>query len=177
MLNLIIPIKKSRPAKLNWRDIYVIIRDSCRIKRAMRRPFPGRYPYASSISHCQLKSAQNDPLRFFVVDREGGMREEGVRLRQATKLKRYFGARTIINPEIIGHGKETVMSKEGCMGFPDGRIRKIKRWEVVECEYYTLLPPFKRRKKFYMYRASIIQHEIDHLNTVDIEQRYRHKIK
>ena len=169
-MKIIIPIKKSRPARFTFKDIWRIIIDSWKIKWAMRRPFAGRFPFASSISHCQIEL--NDPLRFFVVDKEGGMNEQGVRLKQGTKLKRYFGARTIINPEIIGHGEATIKSREGCMSFPDGKIRKIKRWETVEVKYWTFFG--KKQRKFYMYRASICQHEISHFDLVDIEQEYKH---
>lgn len=172
-MKLIIPTKISRPARFTFKDIWRIIRDSTLIKIAMLSPFPGKFPFVSSISHCQMNA--DDPLRFFVVDREGGMNEQGVRLKQGTKLKRYFGARTIINPEIVGHGEETIISKEGCMGFPDGKIRKIKRRETVEMKYWTFFG--RRQRKFYMYRASICQHEIDHFNLVDIEQRYTHQVK
>lgn len=149
------------------KDIWRVIKDSIRIKLAMRKPFEGRYPFASSISHCQIES--EEPLRFFVVDKEGGISERGVRLKQATRLSKYFGARTIINPVIILHGKNIIEHKEACMSIDD-KPRKVKRWENIEMEYWTFFG--KKRKKFYLYRSVICQHEIDHFDNITYHNRY-----
>lgn len=164
-MNIIIPIKQSREVKL--KDIFRVLWDSTRIKLAMRKPFPGKYPWASSVSHCQISE---NPLRFFVADREGGMSEEGVRLKQSTKLKKYFGARTIINPEIIETGKNFTNSREGCMSFPQDKIVKVKRHEVVTCRYWTFFGP--RTRKFFLFRASLLQHELDHMDLTNIYERH-----
>lgn len=169
MTHIIVPTKKSRPVEL--RDLWRVLCAAQKIKWAMRKPFPGRFPWASSISHCQIE--ENDPLRFFVVDREGGLNEQGVRLRQGTPLKRYFGARTIINPIITKTGKEIMNSREGCMSFASEKIRKIKRLENVFVSYWTFFGP--RIRKFSLYRASIVQHEIDHMDLVNIHDRYFHR--
>lgn len=130
-------------------------------------PFEGRYPFASSISHCQIEG--NDPLRFFVVDQEGNY----------IKLKKFFGfprARTIINPVIISHGKKKVKQKEGCMSISD-KPKRIQRWENVEIEFQTLwtLLFTKRKKKLYLYRAACVQHELDHQDFITSEEVYKNK--
>lgn len=170
-MKIIVPSKTSRPVEFNLKDIWRVIKDSWRIKWAMLSPFPGKYPVASSISHCQME--ENDPLRFFVLGNSWHVFEGN-----PVKLKKFFGfpwPRTIINPEIIAHGKSEIKSREGCMGFPHEKTIRIKRWEVIVVKYWTFFGP--REKKFYLYRACVIQHEIDHMNNVTIDDRYRHKIE
>src|SRR3990167_6697000 len=97
-LQIVVPTKISRPVR--FKDLWKVLKDSTRIKFAMLSPFPGRYPEAMSMSHCQIEP--NDPLRFFVVSRGH---------RQWKHLRWFFGewylggARTIMNPEIVWHGK------------------------------------------------------------------------
>ncbi len=175
-MKIINPAQKSRPVEL--KDIFRVFWDSLKIKLAMRQPFDGQFPFAASISHCQ--TTDRDPLRFFVVDREGGTYEKDNRgnlkpLRYSYPLKKWFGARTIINPIIIKHGDETITSMEGCMSDENKHKRRIKRWENVWVEYYTWLG--KRTKKFSLFRAILIQHEIDHANMISIEDRYSHKVE
>lgn len=182
-MKIITPEKKSYPVTL--KDLPKVFWDSLRIKWAMRKPFPGRYPWASSVSHCQIEAKR--PLRFFVVDREGGISEAGTRipqtgigknkkrLIQATKLKKYFGARTIINPEIIETSKSFMKMKEACMSFPEAKPRPIKRHEVVKLRYWTFFGP--KTRNFYLFRAALIQHEIDHMDNVTYHDRYFHTFK
>ena len=173
-MKIIIPTKKSRDVK--FRDLWRVFVDSWRIEFAMLKPFPGRYPFASSIGHSQIED--KDPLRFFVLDREGGIDENGVRLRQGQKLSHYFGfpwMRTIINPKIVGHGNKSKKSDEACMSFPHGNVRGIRRWEIVDLEFWTFLG--KRTKRLWLYRAALAQHEIDHMDLIVYEDAYRHNIK
>ena len=174
MLKIIKPTKKSRPVK--FKDIFRVLIDSWKIKWLMMRPFQGRFPNASSISHCQLKGTQNDPLRFFVLgndihlfrDNKGQVKYKPI------KLKKYFGfpwPRTIINPEIIWHNEKLIKSREGCMSQPEMPPMNVVRWEIIECEYQTLLSLFRRRKKFYLYRSCLIQHELDHFNLISLKER------
>lgn len=162
----ITPTTVSRPVAFTFNDIWRVWITSWKIKWAMLSPFEGKYPYASSISHSQIEP--NDPLRFFVVDLEGNF----------INLGRFFGwkflsARTIINPEIISKGNETQYIREGCMSFQSDHIRKIKRHEIVELKYWTFFGP--RQKKFYLYRAALIEHEIDHMDCTTVEDHYRHR--
>ena len=165
MLKFIVPTKKSR--KVELKDIFRVLIDGFKIKWAMRKPFEGLYPFASSISHCQI--TDTDPLRFFVVDKEGGISERGVRLKQGTRLSKYFGARIIINPEIIEYGKNIIHHREACMSIPD-KPRKIKRYEVITMKYWTFFGP--KTRKFYLYRSVLVQHEIDHFDNITYHNRY-----
>ena len=164
-MKFIIPTKKSREVK--FKDIWRVLFDGTRIKIAMLSPFEGLYPFASSVSHCQI--TDTDPLRFFVVDKEGGISDRGVRLRNATRLSKYFGARIIINPEIIDTGKKIIYNNEACMSISD-KPRKIGRYENITMKYWTFFGP--KIRKFYLYRACLIQHEIDHFDNITYHNRY-----
>ena len=176
MLKIINPTQKSRPVRI-W-DIPRVIRDSIKIKIAMLRPFDGRFPFAASISHCQIEP--DDPLRFFVVDKEGGIYNKDKRgnikpLRYAIPLKKWFRARTIINPAIIKRGEEIISSIEGCMSEENKKKRRIKRWENVYVRYWTFFG--RKTKKFSLFRSILIQHEISHFDCISIEDEYTHNIK
>ena len=172
MLKIIKLIKKSRPVK--FKDIFRVLIDSWKIKWLMRMPFEGRFPNASSISHCQLEGTQNDPLRFFVLGNDIHLFRDsrGQVKYKPIKLKKYFGfpyPRTIINPEIIWHNEKLIKSREGCMSQPDTPPTNVMRWEIIDCKYWTFFGP--KRKKFYLYRAVILQHEIDHFNLISLKER------
>lgn len=152
-LKTIIPTKQSRP--VTFRDLWKVWKDSTRIKFAMLHPFPGKYERAASISHCQIEA--DDPLRFFVVDREFGW---------FFGWGKIFPMRTIINPKIVSHGQNYQHVREGCMSYPFRNTIKMRRYEVVETEYWTFFG--KRRRKQYLFRAAMVQHEIDHMNFVNI---------
>ena len=169
-MKIINPTKQSR--KVTLFDIPRVLWDSIRIKIAMLKPFPGKFPFASSLSHCQIES--NDPLRFFVVDKEGGLQEKTGGLRYAIPLKKFFGARTIINPVIVKHGDEIIKSLEGCMSEENKHKRRVKRYENIIVNYWTFFG--RKTRKFSLYRAILIQHEIDHADGISIEDRFRHSI-
>ena len=132
----------------------------------MTGTFPGRWPNASAISHCQIE--QEDPLRFFVLGNSWHNFEN-----RPAKLSSYFGwprARIIINPVIIETGDSVIKSEEGCYSSPKQKTRKVNRYEVITCKYWTFFG--KREKKFYLYRACLLQHEIDHADGIVIEDKY-----
>lgn len=150
-------------------DLLRVLWSSLKIKWAMLKPFEGKWPNASAISHCQI--TQDDPLRFLVLG-DGYHTFEG----RPVKLKKYFGfpwSRVIINPEIVWHSTNAIKSVEGCYSFSKQKTRRVQRWEIVDCTYWTFFG--KRTKKFYLYRAAVLQHEIDHFNGITIEDRYFNK--
>jgi len=146
-LQILQPKVKSRPVEA--KDLWRVFWASLRIKLAMRHPFPGRWPKAASISHCQVEA--NDPLRFFVVDRFG-----------LDKLKWFFGARTIINPEILETHGSLVKNREACMSYPFTKQVGRKRHEIVLCRYWTFFG--RKTRKLYLERAYVVQHELEHMN-------------
>ena len=168
MLKFIKPKKESRSVQL--KDIWRVFKDSLKIKFAMMKPLPGRWPNASSISHCQI--TDKDPLRFFVIGNSWHLFEN-----RPVKLKKYFGwpyVRTIMNPKIISIGNVSYKSREGCFSFPESPMRTIKRSETVTLKFWTFLGP--RIKKLQMYRAAVVQHEIDHMDDTSIHDRYFKRI-
>ena len=181
---IVIPEKPSREIKLS--DIFRVFIDSWRIKLAMLSPFPGHYPKAASISHCQIDG--KDPLRFFVLDKWEIERGAGGGWNRKTqrhssggmKFGWYFGSRllpvrTIINPEIIEHSAEAFQSREGCMSFPTKNLIAIRRYVWVKVRFWSFLGP--RVRKLYYFRSALVQHELDHMGNMTIFERQRSKNK
>ena len=72
---------------------------------------------------------------------------------------------SMCNPVIVNHGKDIEEDIEACLSKP-GKIEKIKRYRVIDVEYYTL-DWIKVTETFKGLKARIIQHELDHLNGLD----------
>ncbi len=71
--------------------------------------------------------------------------------------------RVLINPRIIvGRGK--IITQEGCLSFP-GEVCEKQRNKIVRVCYQTL-DGTEKREVFKKLDAIVIQHEIDHLNGV-----------
>ena len=70
----------------------------------------------------------------------------------------------MINPVIVRKSKE-YKTEEGCLSL-DGE-RECTRYEKIEVEYYDQNWQ-KKRNKYTVFTAQIIQHEIDHLNGIII---------
>ena len=69
------------------------------------------------------------------------------------------------NPVIVNHGREILWDIEGCLSHPK-RTSKIGRYRVIDVEYYDL--SWNKVKETHKgFSASIIQHELDHLNGLD----------
>lgn len=93
----------------------------------------------------------NVPLRLAVAEVEG---------------KEYYW----INPEITSLSQEKIISEEGCLSLP-GEFFPILRSETVTVKYLNEkgLPKKLRAKGFL---ATVIQHEVDHLDGILILNRY-----
>ena len=107
----------------------------------------GKYPSAFAIAHCQMNRR---PLSFFVT------RDNAV----------------IINPVIIRHTEKGIEKLEGCMSYPDRPMIMVIRYNKCEVEYQVLTDDAKISEKkttnLNGRMAEIWQHEIDHLNGIDI---------
>jgi peptide deformylase len=68
----------------------------------------------------------------------------------------------MINPNITGTSADCAISEEACISLPDER-GKVRRHKSIVVEY-TDLKGHKQKKKFKDFNATIIQHEIDHLD-------------
>ena len=85
------------------------------------------------------------------------------------------GLETFINPRIIAQSREFTLGDnpkepylEGCLSMP-GIYAPVPRHEWMELEYFLLNPDFslqKKTKRFGMFYARVIQHELDHLDGV-----------
>lgn len=93
----------------------------------------------------------NVPLRLAVAEVEG---------------KEYYW----INPEVTSLSQEKIISEEGCLSLP-GEFFPILRSETVTVKYLNEkgLPKKLRAKGFL---ATVIQHEVDHLDGILILNRY-----
>jgi peptide deformylase len=69
---------------------------------------------------------------------------------------------TLINPEILRLGSDLRMHEEGCLSIPDFRV-EIERPSTLTVEYLDREGE-KRRLDAEGLLATVIQHEIDHLN-------------
>ena len=114
----------------------------------------GRYQYGMAISHCQV--TQNDPLRFVVTNEE----------------------EVVINPEIIKHTEFIGDFEEGCLSFPDKKMIIAKRWNKVTAKYFVIDLDkndgliTEMQQNIGGLDAKIIQHEIDHMNGLNIYERF-----
>lgn len=76
----------------------------------------------------------------------------------------------LINPEITSLSQEKIVSEEGCLSLP-GEFFPVLRSETVTVKYLNEkgLPKKLRAKGFL---ATVIQHEVDHLDGILIVNRY-----
>lgn len=102
----------------------------------------GRKSYAMALAHCQVD--HDSPLRFFVM-KDGTL---------------------IMNPQIL-ETKGGFWHTEGCMSFPFRNDRKVWRAQEVRVKY---IDENAREQNRWVdgIEACIFQHEIDHMNGIDI---------
>lgn len=76
----------------------------------------------------------------------------------------------LINPEITSYSQEKIVSEEGCLSLP-GEYFAILRSETVTVRYLNEkgLPKKLRATGFL---ATVIQHEVDHLDGILIVNRF-----
>ncbi len=75
----------------------------------------------------------------------------------------------MVNPEIVKHSKSTKPGVEGCLSSP-GFTRQIDRWSRVTVAWQTI-DGDDRRQTFQGWLARQIQHEVDHLNGISINDK------
>jgi peptide deformylase len=98
-----------------------------------------------AIAHCQIEFGQDDPLTFYVL----------------------ANGDAIINPKIIKVSeKSLVLSREGCLSFPDKKDVLVKRYSRIKASYgiYTNGKLLYKSKWLEDRAAFVMQHEIDHFN-------------
>lgn len=75
--------------------------------------------------------------------------------------------RVMINPEVLLKSDSKTILNEGCLSFPRQRV-EVNRPEAVTVQYSDL-DGKTHIEQFTGMNAKIVQHEIDHLNAVVIE--------
>lgn len=70
----------------------------------------------------------------------------------------------MVNPILLEVSKETFLAEEACLSLPDiyGYVRRHKSI-IVE---YTDIKGHKQKKKLKDFNATVVQHEIDHLDGI-----------
>ena len=80
----------------------------------------------------------------------------------------------LINPKIIEHSKEQFVFPEGCLSFPDSKV-KTKRYEsiVVKADNHKGKLSFSANSKDIndAFECVCVQHEIDHLDGITMFDR------
>ena len=71
----------------------------------------------------------------------------------------------LINPHIVEASKETMISNEGCLSFPDIYLN-IPRSKKIHIQYYDLNATLHSLESESSLLTCCIQHEIDHLNGI-----------
>lgn len=72
----------------------------------------------------------------------------------------------MLNPKITKHSKETAMYWDECFSFELAFFGKVKRWTRIEVEYYDSSGSKKTVQATDEHFATLLQHEIDHLNGI-----------
>lgn len=80
------------------------------------------------------------------------------------KKNKYLGETIMVNPVIIDASKEMISAEEACLSVPDV-FGYVKRHKSVVVQYLDQKGN-KQKKKLKDFNATIIQHEIDHLDGV-----------
>lgn len=80
------------------------------------------------------------------------------------KDNKLVGEVIMINPVIIEQSKEKITAEEACLSVPNV-FGYVKRYKSIVVEY-TDTKGNKQKKKLKDFNATIIQHEIDHLDGI-----------
>lgn len=74
-----------------------------------------------------------------------------------------------INPEIFTWSDETIFYEEGCLSFPNLRL-KIKRSELITCKWHGV-DGREYQDRLHKLNSRIFQHECDHLQGITFRDR------
>ena len=80
----------------------------------------------------------------------------------------------LINPKIVEHSKEQFVFPEGCLSFPDSKVKTIRHQDiVVEADNHKGRLSFSANSKDIndAFECVCVQHEIDHLDGVTMFDR------
>ena len=75
-----------------------------------------------------------------------------------------IGETVLINPTITQQEEKTMLSEESCLSIPDF-TGYVERKKSITIDYQDIHGQ-KKTKEFSGYNATVLQHEIDHLNGI-----------
>ncbi len=146
------------------KDLELIYKSSEEMLKLLNEPI-GMYWGGFALAHSQVE--KDSPLRFFVLN---GSNE---------KFKEWQNL-IIINPVITRHSKTMVEKKEGCLSFAEMPMKTVQRYNKIEVEFYSInffkkydgkYEPRMSEKKYGKFSgvvAQVWQHEINHLDGINI---------
>ena len=128
----------------------------------------GLFGNVYAVAHAQIIKK---PLAFFIIN------AGNVRIWESFKgFVNEYGP-IIMNPRITRHSKDKMGMEEGCLSFPGKEMIMVKRWYKIEVEFEYLTFSEKTEKvngiktgdaKLKGFYAQLFQHEIDHINGINI---------
>jgi len=130
-----------------------------------------KYPDPILRKKCQEVKEITPEIKKLIEDMIETMEKNngvGLAAPQVGVLKRVIVAETengpigLVNPKVLRQSKEVEIMEEGCLSFPKLWL-KIKRWKGVEIE---ALDGNGKKIKAEELLARILQHEIDHLDSI-----------
>ncbi len=84
--------------------------------------------------------------------------------KNSKRWQKNTGELVMINPEIVEKSEQLTLSDEACLSLP-GETGTVKRYKSVTVSY--LDPEGKKhRQQFHDFNATVVQHEIDHIDGV-----------
>lgn len=75
----------------------------------------------------------------------------------------------MINPKIISSTKDFVVSPEGCLSFPGETFHVLRKGDIIV--KHTMITGEERELRMIGFNAAVVQHEIDHLDGILVEDR------
>lgn len=122
----------------------IVANMKARLERSFAQKDGEAYGYA--LAHCQVE--EDRPLRIFVA-REGKL-----------------SGTVFINPEILW-GEGDYVAGESCLSFPTMPAVMVKRYKKIGYRHFDLYGQ-EHTGELWDVQAQIFQHEVDHLNGINI---------
>ena len=91
------------------------------------------------------------------------------------KKNKYLGETIMVNPVITDKSKELIIAEEACLSVPDV-FGYVKRHKSIVVEYLDQKGN-KQKRKLKDFNATIVQHEVDHLDGVLFVDKLYKKIE
>ena len=155
--------------KVNYLDKYLLIYYNIVMYKIIKYPNIILRKAAKTVSSfdSKLKKISEDMYNIMIKDNGIGLAGPQVNINQKIIIvgnmdnKEY---KAYINPEITYFSKDKDIEEEGCLSLPN-IFGLVKRSKKIHLKYYDLEGQ-KVKEKIKGLKATVIQHEIDHLNGI-----------